>query len=126
MLSADGLAFKRIILAIGRTDMRRGLDGLAALVRLRYGLNPLDAGTLFLFCGNRKDRVKGIMWTGDRFIMLYIRLAEGKFSWPKDADEAREITGDQFTRLMDGYTIDPSIGKKREPVRKDPRLSRKS
>ncbi len=102
MLSAEGLAFKKIILAIGRTDMRRGLDGLAALVRLRYGLDPLDAGTLFLFCGKRKDRVKGIMWTGDRFIMLYIRLAEGKFSWPKDADEAREITGEQFMRLMDG------------------------
>ena len=125
MLNADGLAFKKIILAIGRTDMRRGLDGLAALVRLRYGMDPLDAGTLFLFCGNRKDRVKGIMWSGDRFIMLYIRLAEGKFSWPKDSDEAREITGEQFMRLMDGYTIDPSIGKRREAVRKDPRLSRK-
>lgn len=126
MLRPDGLSFKRIILAIGRTDMRRGLDGLAAMIRLRYGLDPLDAGTLFLFCGKRKDRVKGIIWTGDRFIMLYIRLAEGKFSWPKDADEARQITGEQFMRLMDGYTIDPSVGKRREPSRQDPRSGRKN
>ena len=57
MFSANGLSFTKIIIAIGRTDMRRGIDGLSASVRLRYGLDPLDPGTLFLFCGIRKDRI---------------------------------------------------------------------
>ena len=106
--------------------MRRGIDGLSATVRLKYGLDPLDAGTLFLFCGIRKDRIKGLLWTGDRFILLYIRLAEGRFQWPGSVDEARCLSGTEFMRLMDGYSIDPSVGPKRKPPEKiDPRRKRK-
>lgn len=125
MLSGKGITFTKIVLAIGRTDMRRGIDGLAATIRLKYGLEPLDAGTLFLFCGTRKDRIKGLMWTGDRFILLYIRLADGRFSWPRNADEARSVSGEEFMRLMDGYTIDPSVGKERKVEAPDPKSKRK-
>ena len=124
MLSQDGVSFKKIVIAVGRTDMRRSIDGLAATIRLRYGLEPLDPGTLFLFCGTRKDRIKGLMWTGDRFILLYIRLAEGRFSRPQSADEARCISGEEFMRLMDGYTIDPSVGGKRAVKKTDPKAMR--
>ena len=125
MLSENGLTFSKIIIAIGRTDMRRGIDGLSASIRLRYGMDPLEAGTLFLFCGIRKDRIKGLMWTGDRFVMLYIRLAKGRFQWPKNEDEARKLSGEEFMRLMDGYTIDPSVGDKHLVTRTDPRDMRK-
>lgn len=125
MLDENGLQFSKIVIAVGRTDMRRGLDGLSAVIRLKYGLDPLEKGTLFLFCGIRRDRIKGLMWTGDRFIMLYIRLAEGRFSWPRTADEARSISGEEFMRLMDGYSIDPSVGPKRHPEQADPRQKRK-
>ena len=53
MLTKEGIAFSKIILAIGRSDQRKGIDGLAAVVRLKYGLDPLEKDTLFLFCGNR-------------------------------------------------------------------------
>ena len=125
MLDEHGLYFSKIVIAVGRTDMRRGVDGLSAVVRLKYGLDPLEKGTLFLFCGIRRDRIKGLMWTGDRFIMLYIRLAEGRFSWPRTADEARNVTGEEFMRLMDGYSMDPGIGPKRKPASEDPKLKRK-
>ena len=49
----EAAGIKRIILACGRTDLRQGIDGLAAMVRLHYGLNSLEEGTLFLFCGKR-------------------------------------------------------------------------
>ena len=42
---------KRIIIKTGRTDLRRGIDGLASMVRLQYGMDPMENGTLFLFCG---------------------------------------------------------------------------
>lgn len=118
MFSECGISFRRCIVAVGRTDMRLGIDGLAAAVRMRYGLDPLDKGTLFLFCGKKKDRFKGLLWTGDRFIMLYVRLADGSFQWPRTEDEARELTGGQFMRLMEGYTIDPAVGPARIPPRR--------
>jgi transposase len=76
-----------------------------------YHARSLEKDTLFLFCGRRRDRLKGLLWCGDRFILLYIRLADGRFQWPRTADEARHISGRQFVQLMEGYSIDPSIGK---------------
>ena len=105
--------------------MRLGIDGLSALIRLRYGMDPLEKGTLFLFCGRKKDRIKGLVWAGDRFIMIYIRLAEGRFQWPRTEDEARKLSAEEFNRLMEGYSIDSSIGPKRSTGRPDPRSLRK-
>jgi len=61
----EGISFSKVVVAVGRSDLRLGLDGLAALVRLKYNLNPLEKDTLFLFCGTRSDRLKGILWSGD-------------------------------------------------------------
>lgn len=125
MLTESGFTFSKCYLCVGRVDMRKGIDGLASIVRLRYNLDPLDKDTLFLFCGGRKDRIKGLLWTGDRFILLIIRLADGKFSWPQNEDEARKLTGEQFKLLMNGFTIDPSIGAKHQvPPRPTPQQLR--
>ena len=51
------LHFKKIYLVTGRTDLRNGIQGLAALVRLKFGKNPLEEETLFLFCGNDRKTV---------------------------------------------------------------------
>ena len=125
MLSKDGITFSKIVIAVGRTDMRRGIDGLSATIKLKYGLEPLEIGTIFLFCGTRTDRIKGLLWTGDRFILVYIRLADGHFQWPRSQEEARQISGEEFMRLMDGYTIDPSVGARRKPPEHNPRKNRK-
>lgn len=125
MLTKDGITFSKIILAVGRSDLRKGIDGLAALVKLKYGLEPLEKDTLFLFCGTRRDRIKGLLWTGDRYILLYIRLADGRFQWPRTADEARSLTGEEFMRLMNGFSIDSSIGPKRKVSVADPKSRRK-
>ena len=102
---------KRVILACGRTDLRKGMDSLAALVRLAYGLDPLEEGTLFLFCGVRKDRLKGLIFEGIGFCLLTIRLTDGRFQWPNTPDEARDITMEQYHRLMDGFAVESSIRK---------------
>lgn len=108
MLSSTHI-FKRTIVVCGRTDLRRGIDGLAACIRLNYGLEPLEVGTLFLFCGVRRDRIKGLVFTGSGFCLLYLRLTDGTFQWPRDSDEARDISPEQYRRLMTGFTIDSSI-----------------
>ena len=54
----DGVGFNRIIICCGRVNLTKGVDGLAAFVRLNYGLNTWEKGTVFLFCGRRADRIQ--------------------------------------------------------------------
>lgn len=52
----DAAGFKKVYLAVGTTDLRKGIDGLAAIVKFQFNLDPYDKNTLFLFCGkNRTD-----------------------------------------------------------------------
>ena len=112
----DAKGFRRIIIACGKTDLRRGIDGLVAVIQEQFQMDPGEKDVLFLFCGTRKDRIKGLLWEGDRFILLYIRLVDGRFQWPTTDDEARKLSPDEFSRLMEGFSIDPSIGPKRQPI----------
>ena len=96
---------ERVYIACGYTDLRRGIDGLAGLVQEKYRLNPFTEA-LFLFCGRRSDRIKGLYWDGDGFLLLYKRLEKGSFQWPRKSEEARNITAQQYRWLMEGLTIE--------------------
>ena len=61
--------------------------------------------TFFFFCGRRSDRIKGLVWEGDGFLLLYKRLELGGFSWPRTKEEALEITPEQYQALMQGLEI---------------------
>lgn len=102
----DAKQYSRIYLAYGYTDLRFGIDGLARVVQDHFSLDPFQKGTLFLFCGRRTDRIKGLLWEGDGFLLVYKRLEDGRFKWPRTASEAREITPEQFTWLMQGLAIE--------------------
>jgi len=95
----------KIYIACGKTDMRKSIDGLAAIVSQNFKLNPFD-NTLFLFCGGKRDRMKALLWEGDGFLLLYKRLENGVFQWPKTTEDVREITPQQFRWLIEGLTID--------------------
>ncbi len=92
---------KDIYLACGYTDMRKSIDGLAALVQEQFRLDPFQP-TLFLFCGMRRDRLKALIWEGDGFVLLYKRLENGSFKWPRSESEVKPITWQQFRWLMEG------------------------
>lgn len=110
----EAAGIKRFIIACGRTDLRRGIDGLAAMVRLNYGLDPLEEGTLFLFCGKKKDRIKCLIFEGDGYTLCVKRLSDGRFQWPNTPDEARDITLEQYQRFLDGFTVESSIRRYRK------------
>lgn len=76
----DACVFEKIYLATGYTDLHRGMDGLASIVKYNFDLDPFQKNTLFLFCGKRTDRVKGLIWEGDGFLLLYKRLEIGGFN----------------------------------------------
>ncbi len=101
----DGKGFKKVYIATGYTDLRSGIDGLAGIVKHKFNLDPFDQNTLFLFCGRRTDRIKGLLWEGDGFLLLYKRLGTGLFSWPRTADDALSISEEQYKLLMEGFDI---------------------
>lgn len=95
----------RVFLATGATDMRLGMDGLAALARSRLGLDPLS-GHLFLFRNRRGDRLKILVWDRSGFWVLYKRLEKGTFSWPRSAVEGRlELRTSELMLLLSGVDI---------------------
>ena len=93
-----------IYIACGYTDLRRGIDGLAGIVQSQFQLDPFQR-VLFLFCGRRQDRIKGLYWEGDGFLLLYKRLENGAFQWPQSKDEVRQLTPQQYRWLMEGLNI---------------------
>ena len=97
--------FRKVYIAAGYTDLRRGIDGLASIVKFNFQLDPYEKDILFLFCGRRSDRMKGLVWEGDGFLLLYKRLELGGFSWPRTKEEALEITPEQYRALMQGLEI---------------------
>ena len=103
----DATGFKKIFIATGKTDLRRGIDGLAAMIKYEFNLEPCDRNTLFMFCGRRSDRIKCLLWEGDGWLLLYKRIESGGFSWPRTTREALEISESQFRQLMQGLEIVP-------------------
>ena len=106
---ADTHSFAAIYVVCGRTDMRYGIDSLAAIIEARYHLPLFVPGTLFLFCGKRANKIKGLVWEGDGFLLFTKRFEDGHFSWPRNSNEARLLSPKQFEWLMDGFSIDPEI-----------------
>lgn len=91
----------RIWLACGVTDMRRGFDGLAALVQTQLATDPFS-GQIFVFRGRRGDRIKLLWWDGDGLCLFAKRLEHGKFVWPQAASGTVSLTAAQLSMLLEG------------------------
>lgn len=95
----------KIYIACGYTDLRRGIDGLATIVQKQFQLDPFT-NSLFLFCGRRCDRIKALYWENDGFVLLYKRLENGAYQWPRTEAEARQLTSQQYRWLMEGLSVE--------------------
>ena len=104
MLS-DFSGAEKVYIACGYTDLRKGIDGLAALVQQQFNMDPFT-NVLFLFCGRRRDRIKALYWEQDGFILAYKRLERGVYQWPRNGDEVRALTPQQYRWLMEGLQIE--------------------
>lgn len=102
----DAVSLDKVYIACGFTDLRYGIDGLATHIQNTFRHDPFTAGTLFLFCGRKSDRIKGLLWEGDGFLLLYKRLENGRFQWPRSEDDMRLMTPQQFRWLMEGLAIE--------------------
>ena len=111
----DPAKAQKIYIAVGYSDLRRGIDGFASIIQNTFQMNP-QTNALFIFCGRRSDRIKALYWDTDGYILLYKRLEGGRYQWPRTADELKELTPQQFRWLMEGLSIYQK--KVIQPVRK--------
>lgn len=91
----------RLWLVAGATDMRKGFDGLSALVQTALAEDPFG-GHLFIFRGRRGDRVKVLWYDGDGLCLFYKRLERGHFVWPRAASGTVALTAAQLSMLLEG------------------------
>ena len=96
---------KNVYIVTGYTDMRKGVRSLVPYVMQNFKMDPYESG-LFLFCGKKCDRIKALLWEPDGFVLLYKVLDNGRYQWPRNEKEVKELTWEQFIWLMHGLSID--------------------
>lgn len=96
---------QKIWIVTGRVDMRKSIDGLMAIIRDTYEMDPY-ANALFLFCGRKADRLKALYFDQTGFVLLYKRLDSGRFQWPRTSNEVRALSRQEYRWLLEGLSID--------------------
>src|SRR6185312_9398499 len=91
----------QVWLAAGATDLRKGFDGLSALVQTQLSEDPFS-GQLFVFRGRAGDRVKILWWSGDGLCLFAKRLERGHFVWPQATHGTVSLTAAQLSMLLEG------------------------
>ena len=91
----------QVWVAAGVTDMRKGMDGLAALVQTTLAENPFS-GHIFVFRGRRGDLVKLVWFDGDGLCLFVKRLERGRFVWPQAVSGTVALSAAQLSMLLEG------------------------
>lgn len=91
----------RVMMAAKPVDFRKGIDGLAALVKEELKADPFS-GVIWVFRAKRADRLKLVFWDGSGLVLVSKRLDDGKFRWPRIEDGVVRLTPAQFTTLVEG------------------------
>lgn len=95
-----------IYIVCGRTDMRKSIDGLCAIIQDQFSMN-LERNAIYFFCGRKCDRIKALLVEPDGIVLIYKRLtAEGRYRWPRNKNEVRNLTWREFDWLMSGLDIE--------------------
>ncbi|WP_245503280.1 IS66 family insertion sequence element accessory protein TnpB [Rhizobium ruizarguesonis] len=108
----------RVYLACGITDMRKGVEGLAALAQDVLRQKP-TGGAVFAFRGERGDRLKLLYFDGQGFCLYYKILQKGRFPWPSASDGTARLTSAQLAMLGKGSIGVVLIGVRHRPVSGD-------
>lgn len=111
----NAIGLKKMVLVTGYTDLRKGIDGLVSIIKQEYEMDPFEKDVLFLFSGHQAGKIKCLLWEGDGFLLLIKRLeTSAKFVWPRNRNEAMQLSQEQYEWLMKGLAVEPRI----QPIQK--------
>ena len=97
----------KVFVAVAPCDLRKGFNGLPALVTGRLQENP-QAGALFVFTNRRRNRLKILFWDRTGLWVCTKRLEQGTFSWPEPVEGGSaklSLTPEALTLLTDGVDL---------------------
>jgi transposase len=107
MLGGFTQGAEHIYIACNFTDFRKQIDGLVALVSMKFKLDPYSSTCVFLFCNKKRDCLKALRFEKDGFLMATNKLMKDmKFQWPMKTDEIKDITPQQVRWLLEGLEIE--------------------
>ena len=95
-----------VYLSCGVTDLRKSYNGLAAIIKLKFHLDPYSR-CMFAFCNRRRTSIKILQWDGSGFWSLMKRLDRNAFQWSDTPDELRQVTLKEIHWLCDGLSLNP-------------------
>jgi len=108
----------KVYLATHGVDMRKQVNGLAAVVQGVFGADLFD-GSMFVFCNEGRTIIKILCWDVDGFVLYYKRRESGRFCWPKFApngDGTVSVSENDLNRLLDGLVMEQFVPKKNYAV----------
>jgi transposase len=91
----------RIFVRPGSTDLRKQINGLAAMAQGEMAQDPFS-GSLFVFCNRTRKNLKALYWDRSGFALWQKRLERDHFPWPKTEEAAKEIAVEQFRMVLEG------------------------
>ena len=97
----------KVMVALETCDMRKGFNGLAALVSERLE-EDVRGGTVYVFGNRKRTRIKVLYWDGTGLWVMTKRLEAGTFSWPSRADGGQvklRLAPEAFAMLTDGVDL---------------------
>ena len=95
------LSTARIFVRPGTTDLRKGVNGLSAIVQEEMKQDPFS-GSVYLFCSRDRKLLKAVYWDKTGFWLSQKRLEKDRYPWPQEAEEVRELTLEQLRMLLAG------------------------
>jgi len=102
----DITTVSELYLVTGRTDMRKSIDGLCAIISDKLRIDPRRSA-VYIFCGSKCDRIKILVHESDGWLLMYKRLdVDGRYRWPRKSSEVKPISWQQFDWLMTGLEIE--------------------
>ena len=91
----------KIYIRPGYTDLRKGVNGLTAIIQEEMELNPLS-GSVFLFCNRSRKVLKAVWWDKTGFWLSQKRLERDKFPWAEGAQAVEELKAEEVRMLLLG------------------------
>ena len=94
----------KIYLALGKTDMRKSINGLSVLVQQNLEFDPFS-GHFFVFCNGERNIIKILYWDTNGFCLWTKRLEKQYFRWPESETEVMKIGYRELKWLIEGLEM---------------------
>ena len=94
-----------VYLACGATDLRKSFTGLAAIIKLKFQLDPYSK-CMFAFCNRGRTLIKLLQWDGTGFWLLMKRIDKGNFRWPDTPDELKQVSSKEIRWILEGLSLE--------------------